>query len=344
MDHSSAAELESAALTEAAAVHLPRPSFVVDTELDAEICQHAKSNHEPWLADDYFHPHTFGSWCRRREVYRLLHRRLKIQQANPKPQTAAKLIFEAGHAAHNRFRDYLLPKKMVGYWMCQNCGRRYGHRTSSDGSIIHEKFMYRPDACTRCGLAAGARDDMTLHYVEIPLRDESLMIDGTTDGLIFHRQRLRVVELKSEDSTMHVDRAGLTLGHGMQGACYAHCFNKNYAAEIRQLNNGFLLNTAAIIYLNKNSYRAKCYIAGTVPLIKWIEKEIGIVNQIVEELAPKITSAADIEKLELDAHFNKADRCERVCRDRDITMAKRCASREACFASTFVRKRKKENA
>lgn len=339
-----AAELESAALTEAAAVHLPRPQFVVDEELDIEMRQYAKSVTEPWKADDYFHPHTFGSWCRRREVYRLLHRHLSIQQQQPANAPASQLLFEAGHAAHNRFRDYLMPKKMLGYWQCQRCGCTYGFkRNNADHSIEHIAFLFQPDFCGACGLKAGQHDDMTIHYVEIPLRDPELMIDGTTDGIVLHRGRLRVCELKSEDPQMWQDRAGLNLGHGMQGASYAHCLNKTYGAELKKLNQGLPINTAAVIYLNKTSYRAKCYIAGTDKLIQWITKEIQIVRTIVDKLAPTIKTTADLDRLELDPSFSASDVCEQVCKHRDVTMAKRCASREVCFSSTFTRKKKSTN-
>ena len=312
-----------------------------DPELDKALRDEAKRATSPRWADAYFHPHTFGKWCRRREVYRILALEMGLELQSPSPPPAALRLFEAGHACHDRIRDFSLSHMLYGYWECRKCGHTHGFTRDADNKVVHEKLMFRPTACHACQYepTLNSPDEYyQFHYAEFEILHEQARIKGHCDGIIFWRGKLRVLEIKSEDPTMYVERSGPTLGNGMQGAAYAFCINSNYAVDLKRDfpddQNG--VSTVLVVYVNKSSYRCdKSYLMKAGPLWQWIKTETELVRSIVDEFRPRVATLADLVALEHDAHFTH--RCPRACVHRDLTMAKQCHSRKTCFASTFKR-------
>lgn len=345
MDHESstsrAAAIEGLVLAEAVAYKLPRPIFMPDPELDKALRDEAKRATAPRSTDAYFHPHTFGKWCRRREVYRIVALEMGISLPSPSPAPAALRLFEAGHACHDRIRDFSLSHMLYGYWECRKCGHTHGFTRDADNKVVHERLMFRPTVCHACQYEPtlnSPNEQYQFHYAEFEIVSESARIKGHCDGIILWRGKLRVLEIKSEDPQMYVERAGPTLGNGMQGAAYAFCINSNYAEDLRrdfpEDQNG--VSTIMVVYVNKSSYRCdKSYIMKAGPLWQWIKTETELVRSIVDEVRPRVATMEELVALEHDAHFNH--RCPRACNHRDVTMAKQCHSRKSCFASTFKR-------
>lgn len=328
-------------MSEAAAYQLPKPVFATDPGLDKELRTLIKKANSPRYADPYFHPHTFGKWCRRREVYRLLAQELGIELQNPSPTPAALRLFEAGHACHDRIRDYAMGHILYGYWECRRCGSPHGFTRDSDGKIVHERLMFRPAKCRNCGYAPRLNDpneEYQFHYAEFEICNEEALIKGHCDGIVLWRDRLRTLEIKSEDLQMYVERAGPSLGNGMQGAAYSYCINHNYREDLeRDFPDGQTeISTVLLTYVNKSTYRCdKSYLIKAGPLWQWIRRETELVRSIVDEFKGKVASKHDLIAIEHDPHFNH--RCPRACAHRDLSQAKRCHSRKTCFASTFKR-------
>jgi len=293
--------------------------------------------HKPRKVDDWFHPHTFGRWCRRREVLRMLVQDLgeKIKRKPPAP--ALGLIFEAGHATHRHFRNAIIPHKMRGCWKCGSCGETHGYRLVTDESGWEEMYVddliMRPEACTRCGFTEDQSHhlgyEVFMEFIEPPITIAGYRIKGHTDGLMHHLDKQMIAELKSEDPHLWKDRRGPNIGHVMQGACYSWGMKETYGLDVELV---------AAVYINKSTYRSKSYIfKADSEKIDWIKNEIDSANSVVSLNKGRVSNEEDLRILRGEAEFNT--HCVRECAHENVSQAKGCPLREICF-NLKTRKRK----
>lgn len=333
-----AARIEASALAAVAYEKgkLPRPKFFTDEALDKEIRADLKTKPRRKV-DDWFHPHTFGRWCRRREILKLLwqHTGEKITRKAPAPALA--LIFEAGHACHRHYRNVLIPQRMIGCWRCGKCGEPHGFHIFIDETgwqeMIVDDLIPRPEQCKECGytekMSFRLSYEVFMEFIEPPIVIEGYRIKGHTDGIMMHREKTMVCELKSQDPHLWGERRGPDIGHIMQGTCYSWGLKETYGLDIE---------LTAAIYINKSTYRPKTYIFKADETKKnWIKGEIDATNAVVDANKGQIKTEEDLRILRGEAEFNSQS--TRECAHENVSQAKGCALREICF-NLKTRKRK----
>jgi hypothetical protein len=326
---------DRAARTEARAVAslvydqagLPRPKFYADASLDKEVREMLKSKPGRGV-DDWFHPSTFGRWCRRREVLRMLSQSIGLELSRSRPAPTLGLIFEAGHSVHRHYRNVLVPHKMLGWWRCGRCGHPHGFEiaTNDEGweQIVPGELIPRPESCNSCGYTV--KDsyrqsyEVYMEFIEPPIQVDKYRIKGHTDGLIRHLNRLMVGEFKSEDPKLWDERRGPEPGHMMQAACYALGLQETY---------GIAAKFTAAIYINKSTYRAKTYVFKNEEQVAWIKQEIDDVHTLKALLEPDASNEEAIREFHMNPEMDA--RAPRVCASPDVSQAKTCPLRDICF-------------
>ena len=324
-----AARIEAAALSNIAFKKgaLPKPKFFPDEALDKEV-RALLSDRPHRGVDDWFHPHTFGRWCRRREILRVLAQGLDLELTRTRPAPTLGLIFEAGHATHRHYRNVLIPHKLRGCWKCGACGEPHGYHihTQENGwtDLIVDNLITRPEACQQCGFTEKRSFrqgyEVYMEFIEPPIVIEGYKIKGHTDGILLHLGKELIGEFKSEDPMLWTERRGPNPGHTFQGACYAWGMKETYGLDIP---------LTAAVYINKSTYRPKTYIFRNDDKIDWIKQEIDAVNAIASAFTSKVSSETDLRAIEMDPELNA--RAIKPCAHAGLSQAKGCPLREICF-------------
>lgn len=315
---------------------LPKPKFFPDDALDKEVRDKLKDRPNKRV-DGWFHPHTFGKWCRRREILRLLAQDIGLELERTRPAPTVGLVFEAGHATHRHYRNVLIPEKLIGCWKCGKCGEPHGYSIVADADgweeMVVQNLIPRPEQCQQCGytLKHSFRQgyEVYMEFIEPPILIESYKIMGHTDGIMLHLNRQMIGEFKSEDPKLWEDRRGPNPGHTFQGACYSWGIKETYGLDIP---------FTAAVYINKSTYRAKTYIFRNDDKIDWIKSEIDAVNALAAAFRSKVSSEDDIRALEMDPEM--AARAIKPCAHANLSQAKGCPMREICFNLKSKRKKK----
>lgn len=268
------------------------------------------------VADTHFHPSSFGHWCRRREVLRLLKQHLKVAVPRSKPAPGLQRIFAIGNAVHDHFRDTVFSELLRGSWVCRRCGQ------------TTEKDAPCPKKCSTCGNTRYHSLWHAFSYKEESLVYPEAQLSGSYDGLIEYRDRLRVLELKSIREDLFKTLQAPYTGHVVQ----AHAYGIMLRATGRDIKS------ALIVYVNKSSGATKAFLVGFMPEVSdWLLKEIAAARDLAKENYTAVRTVTDIGILAQGPEFTA--RAAVVCTSPTTSRAKSCASCSECFAGK--RKEKK---
>lgn len=295
--------VETARVTDLSRQPIPKYKFANDPAFDQVVNDIIKEVPLE-VSDAMFHPSSFGSWCRRREVFRILKQHLQIAVPRSKHPPSMRKIFEIGTAVHNHFRDTLLSSMLRGDWKCKTCGVV---ATTETGEC--------PIECWNCGNRRYHAIWDQFKYVEPTIANAELRVGGSCDGKIFYRLKLRVLELKTmrEQEWLHIDSP--KAGHVYQALIYA-----------KELG----LDSILIVYVNKTTAAMKAYVVPVSPaLIEWISNELLSTIAVVERYLPLIKTKDDLLKIAVDAEFTNLNPI--VCETKTISKAKSCHSCKECF-------------
>ena len=127
--------------------------------------------------DDVLHPSEMAksSWCGRHNYYRMTGH--PVDYKGRSPSFRMENVFDYGHSAHRKYQQWLQDMGVLwGKWLCKNCG--------------HEFVSDTPESCEKC---SGSK----FIYKEVPLVDESLMIAGHSDGVVFIDGAYKMIEIKT---------------------------------------------------------------------------------------------------------------------------------------------------
>lgn len=122
---------------------------------------------------DVIHPSemTKDDWCIREQYLTIQQAREDIAAGNRFIQERHPLrlqsIFDTGHAAHAKWQGYLAEMgKLYGKWACSGC------ENSVLGPVPEDSYV-----CESCG-------SRRFIYDEVLLKNEDLLIEGSTDGWV----------------------------------------------------------------------------------------------------------------------------------------------------------------
>lgn len=260
------------------------------------------------LADTAVHPSSFGNWCRRREILRMVKQHLKIAVPRSKFKSAMRKLFEIGHAVHDRFRNTVLSAVMIGTWACEECGHKHG------------PYMRCPAECKNCGNKRYHDLWSAFRYVEQKLAVPDKRFSGATDGLIEFNGLERVLEMKSEREDRWIARTAPSRGHVLQAIAYTGMFRHHEDRDIK---------SALIIYVNKTTGALKAFLVPySAEIYQWLLDEVDLVHKVAVTWSGA-KHMSDIQAMVRDAEFNKV--APIVCATPTVSMAASCASCKECF-------------
>lgn len=260
------------------------------------------------LADTAVHPSSFGNWCRRREILRMVKQHLHIAVPRSKFKSAMRKLFEIGHAVHERFRDTVLSSVMVGTWACEECGFRHG------------PYARCPSKCEQCGNVRHHDLWKAFRYVEQKLAVPDKSFSGSTDGLIMFNNLERVLEMKSEREDRWLVRTAPSRGHVLQAIAYIGMFRQHEARDVK---------SALIVYVNKSTGAMKAFLVPfSEEVYQWLLNEVELVHKVAREWSGA-KHMSDIQAMVRDEEFNKV--APIVCATPKVSMAASCASCKECF-------------
>lgn len=260
------------------------------------------------LADTAVHPSSFGNWCRRREVLRMVKQQLGIAVPRSKFKSAMRKLFEIGHAVHERFRDTVLSSMMVGTWACDMCGHNHG------------PYMSCPEACINCGNVRHHDLWKSFRYVEQKLSVPDKRFSGATDGLIEFNVLERVLEMKSEREDLWIRRKAPSRGHVLQAIAYTGMFRHHEKRDVK---------SALLVYVNKSTGAMKAFLVPySEEIYQWLLAEVDVVHELAKQWSGA-KHMSDIQAMARDAEFTKV--APIVCATPTVSMAASCASCKECF-------------
>jgi hypothetical protein len=146
-----------------------------DTRLIGDIERHLMRRPEGDRSTTVLHPSEIikSDFCHRYSYYLLNGGKKKSQ----KPGLRLQSIFDEGHAIHHKWQNWFREMDVLfGEWKCLVC------KEITEGISIME--------CEHCG-------SKVLDYNEVTLKDESLRIEGHTDGWIRGIGEDCLIEIKS---------------------------------------------------------------------------------------------------------------------------------------------------
>lgn len=148
---------------------------------------------------DVIHPSALckADFCVRASYFTMTGR------GNPEPEPGLRLrsIFDEGHAIHHKWQTWFRDMNVLyGHWRCGECKCR-----TKDMGLD-------PGVCGACGAAS-------VHYDEVPLVDDELMIAGKADGWIIGLGDDCLIEAKSiGPGTIRMEAPGLMKDTDLAGA------------------------------------------------------------------------------------------------------------------------------
>lgn len=125
----------------------------------------------------WIHPSAVSKpdWCPRASWYEV------VGEHEPIPESIGSRmahIFSEGREIHRKYQRWFREMGILyGYWRCRSCNYQWWDTC--------------PTVCHMC------LDEFNIEYVEVPIRDEDLMLDGAADALVSFEERLRLIEIKS---------------------------------------------------------------------------------------------------------------------------------------------------
>jgi len=141
--------------------------------VDAELMH---KNSKDGRDNTHFHPSEFHG-CHRKIAYKyhLAKGVLKLTNLNATVDAKGVRIFDVGHSAHDRWKEYLTHTKLLrGYWRCLNF---IAHEKPRIYGIEEKLGVEKPGKC-ECGCTE-------FIYEEVGFYDEETLLGGHVDAILF---------------------------------------------------------------------------------------------------------------------------------------------------------------
>lgn len=303
---------------------------------------------QSWLAADYenlvhkerkpgLHASGLGKVCGRRLLV------IEAFGATQVPNTAGNYFtFDMGHALHFWWQErYLGPRQELrGDWMCVACpcptckGKKTIKRDGQKLACVACRETGRKVTTglmpLSCGCGVPWQD--AVRYLELPIVNVELGYVGHCDGVLTHKPKERLFELKSMSPSEYEKWC----------ECATPKPKPDHVVQAHAYMGPLGLDEALIVYVNKGSQckwkvdRCGQFVAGepkVMPfLIKWdqalwddIESRILDYHRAVEILSNSKSNGKRLPRAAIET-------LPRVCDDMKCDMAQRCPVTRECFS------------
>lgn len=147
---------------------------------------------------DILHPSDLvkRDFCARAAYFKVIGESIPEER----PGLRLQSIFDEGHAIHHKWQSWIREGGwLYGTWLCEYCEHRF--------------WATSPESCPECS------NHSYLKYTEVPLKDDSLMIAGHSDGWVKELKDDFLIEIKSIGTgTIRMEQPGLLKDRDLNSA------------------------------------------------------------------------------------------------------------------------------